>query len=153
VQHQAPGELPPPQQHTGDELGADARIGVVAPFQLGSGFAFDGSLRAGMSSPVRHEPEVGLPDGTVALSASVGLDLTLVLLLTIQEIPVGGPVIGASLGTLARVGPTTGVDVDGAAAVMPADTGMVVVEDRSHPWLAALDGAGVPRWQSTAADE
>lgn len=166
-----------------------------------------------MSSPIRHEPEVGLPDGSVALSASIGLDLTLVLLLTIQEIPVGASVIGASLGILARVDPVTGVDVDGAvellagwalpgldglpdipddlirphaverfdlvttggplvagavptrwsrlfdigagdgaAAVLPADTGMIVVEDRSHPWLAAL-GAGVPLWQSTAADE
>jgi hypothetical protein len=192
---------------------ADARISVVAPFRLGAGFAFDGSLRAGLSSPVVHEPEVGLPDGTVALSASVGLNLTLVLLLTIQEVPVGGPVIGASLSTLVGVDPATGASVDtaveivggwafpgldglpdipeelssllplqrvdlapggrlldaggaptrwsrlfgideddGAAAVLPADAGVVVVEDRTTPWLAALDGAGVPLWQSTAAD-
>jgi hypothetical protein len=192
---------------------AAARISVVAPFQLGSGFTFDGSLRAGLSSSVRLEPEVGLPDGTVTLSASIGLELTLVLLVTIQEVPVGGPVISGSLSTLVGVDPATGVDIDttveiaggwafpgpeglpdipqeldpllplqqvdlaptgapvaagaaptrwsrlfgideddGAAAVLPADAGVIVVEDHTNPWLAALDGAGVPLWQSTAAD-
>jgi hypothetical protein len=197
--------------HLAASADADARISVVAPFRLGSGFAFDGSLRAGMSSPPRHEPQIGLPDSPVALAGGVDLEIILALLIAIEGVPVGGPVIGTSLGTIIEVDPSAvavngeveivggwaflGVDGlpdipedlvqlhplvrfeipspggpfagaaptrwsrlfnidsdDGAAAILPAGAGTTVIEDRGHPWLATLDGAGVPISQSTAAD-
>jgi hypothetical protein len=197
--------------HLAASADVDARISVVAPFRLGSGFAFDGSLRAGMSSPPRHEPQIGLPDSPVALAGSVDLEIILALLIAIEGVPVGGPVIGTSLGTIIEVDPSAvavngeveivggwaflGVDGlpdipedlvqlhplvrfeipspggpfagaaptrwsrlfnidsdDGAAAILPAGAGTTVIEDRGHPWLATLDGAGVPISQSTAAD-
>jgi hypothetical protein len=197
--------------HLAASADADARISVVAPFRLGSGFAFDGSLRAGMSPPPRHEPQIGLPDSPVALAGSVDLEIILALLIAIEGVPVGGPVIGTSLGTIIEVDPSAvavngeveivggwaflGVDGlpdipedlvqlhplvrfeipspggpfagaaptrwsrlfnidsdDGAAAILPAGAGTTVIEDRGHPWLATLDGAGVPISQSTAAD-
>jgi hypothetical protein len=197
--------------HLAASADADARVSVVAPFRLGSGFAFDGSLRAGMSSPPRHEPEIGLPDSPVALAGSVDLEIILALLIAIEGVPVGGPVIGTSLGTIIEVDPSAvavngeleivggwaflGVDGlpdipedlvqlhplvrfeipspggpfagaaptrwsrlfnidsdDGAAAILPGGAGTTVIEDRGHPWLATLDGAGVPISQSTAAD-
>lgn len=197
--------------HLGASADADARISVVAPFRLGSGFAFDGSLRAGMSSSPRHAPEIGLPDSPVALAGSVDLEIILALLIAIEGVPVGGPVIGTSLGTIIEVDPSAvavngeveivggwaflGLDGlpdipedlvqlhpfvrfeipspggpfagaaptrwsrlfdidsdDGAAAILPAGAGTIVIEDRGHPWLATLDGAGVPISQSTAAD-
>jgi hypothetical protein len=197
--------------HLAGSADADARISVVAPFRLGSGFAFDGALRAGMSSSPRHEPEIGLPDSPVALAGSVDLELLVALLIAIEGVPVGGPVIGTSLGTIVDVDPIAGVALegaveivggwaflgldglpdipedlvrlhplvrfeipspggpfaglaptrwsrlfdidsdDGAAAVLPAGAGATVIEDRGFPWMATLDGAGVPIWQSTAA--
>jgi hypothetical protein len=104
--------------HLAASADADARVSMVAPFRLGSGFAFDGSLRAGMSSSPRHEPEVGLPDTTVALVGSVELEIVLALLITIQDIPVGGPVIGTSLGTIIGVDPIAGVAVNGEVEIV-----------------------------------
>lgn len=194
---------------------ADARLGLVAPFRFGSGFAFDGATpRAGMTWPPRHAPEVGLPDAAVILTAGVELEVTLVLLMAIGAglpVPIGGPALGASFGTLVSVDPVAGVDLngavkiaggwvlpgldglpdipeglplihpvtqfnipsaggpitpgslstrwsrlfdvtvnDGAAAALPASDGLVVVEDQGSPWLATLDGAGVPLSQSTS---
>jgi hypothetical protein len=123
--------------HLAASADADARISVVAPFRLGSGFAFDGSLRAGMSSPPRHEPQIGLPDSPVALAGGVDLEIILALLIAIEGVPVGGPVIGASLGTIIEVDAGGGSTHPAIAALAEAPSSdIIAVGEVDHTDLA-----------------
>ncbi len=98
---------------------ADVRFGLVAPFEFGSGFAFDGTTSSEeLTSSPRHAPEVGLPDTAATLTASAELEITLALMLTVGAgLPIGGPALGASFGTLLSVDPVAGVDVDGVVSI------------------------------------
>jgi hypothetical protein len=197
--------------HLTGSADADAVLSLVLPFDLGSGFSFDGSPRAGMTSSPHCVPEVGLPDAPVALAGSADLEVALAFMLSVQGVSVGGPALQVTLGAQVDVDPLSGVDAegtatieggwafpgpdlmpdipedlaalhpparfaiplssdpfgadlpptrwsrlfdvdsdDGTAAVLPAGDGVVVIEDRGRPWLATLDGAGVPLWQNTA---
>ena len=193
----------------------DGRVSVVAPFGVRTGFAFDGSVRAGLPCRPRFDPEVGLPDTAIDLTGSVEVEVVLALLLSVNDIPLGGPVLGTTFGALLAINPAAGWDVDGtvdvvggwafpdplnppfpaipdelailldppdfdiagapgpftggtvstrwarqfdvdrsdsAVAVLPQGDGLVVIEAGPHPWLATLDGFGVPLRQTTAAN-
>ena len=96
----------------------DGRISVVAPFRIGSGFFYDGSTHAGLSSPPRYEPEVGLPDAAVNFVGSIELEIVVALLIAIEAVPVGGPVIGPSFGVQLEIDSTTGWDLDGSIKIL-----------------------------------
>lgn len=192
---------------------ADARVSLVAPFRLGTAHVDAGGQQtADLSEPPRLLPEVGGPDPASAGSVEAELDLEVALafLVSVGGIPIGGPVVGHSVGAVLRVDP--GADpwwsADGAFEVLggwtfadpvtglplveelatlfrderpiasaegplPAVTtssrwsrvfdisnsdhaggavvdgdGLIVVDDDGAPWVAGLDGLGVPRWQS-----
>jgi hypothetical protein len=92
---------------------ADGCISVVAPFGIGSGFSHDGAPHAGLSTPPRYTPEVGLPDAAINLSGTVELEVVLAVLLAIEAIPIGGPVLGTSLGVTLELDSASGWDADG----------------------------------------
>jgi hypothetical protein len=98
---------------------ADVRFGLVAPFEFGSGFTFDGTTSSEeLTSSPRHAPEVGLPDTAATLTASAELEISLALMLTVGAgLPIGGPALGASFGTLLSIDPVAGVDVDGVVQI------------------------------------
>ena len=99
---------------------AGARVSMVAPFRIGT--SFSGAGGADLSEPPRFEPEIGTPDlaDAVAFDGIVELDITMTFLTTIEGIPIGGPVIGTTLGAALAVDPAlaTWWDLDGLAKVV-----------------------------------
>jgi hypothetical protein len=97
---------------------AAGRVSVVAPFHIASGFSFDGVSRAGLSSPPRFQPEVGLPGVEGVVAASVEVEVVLALMMSIGDVPLGGPVLGPSLGLLLEVDALAGWDLDGLVEIL-----------------------------------
>lgn len=80
---------------------AGAQISMVAPFDLGTAFSkADAAPTVRSTTTPTFFPEVGLPDLANALSfdATVEVELTTTFLVSISGIPIGGPVLAASLG-------------------------------------------------------
>jgi hypothetical protein len=98
---------------------AGAAVSVVAPFDVGAALSRTGGRPTATStgSP-SFRPEVGLPDaaGAASFEATVELELTLTFMVAINSVPVGGPVLAASLGAVLDVdldGPGPWWDLDG----------------------------------------
>jgi hypothetical protein len=71
-----------------------------------------------LSSPPRFDPQVGLPDAAVDLRASIQVEIGLVLLMSINTIPLGGPVLATALGALLTIDSAAGWDLDGTAEIL-----------------------------------
>jgi hypothetical protein len=116
-----------------------------------------------MSSSPRHAPEIGLPDSPVALAhrARIDLEIILALLIAIEGVPVGGPVIGTSLGTIIEVDPSAvavngEVEIVGGWAFLGLDGLPDIPEDlvQLHPFVrfeipspgSPFAGAAPTRW-------
>lgn len=104
--------------HVAATADAAGVVSVVAPFHIGSGFSFDGSSRAGLTRQPRFAPEVGFPDTTGSITAQIDVETVLALMMSINDIPLGGPVLGPSLGVLLEVDSATGFDLDGRVRIV-----------------------------------
>ena len=85
---------------------AGAQLSVVAPFDVGAAIDKEEAGHAVTSTGrPRFQPEIGLPDAADALAfqVSVELELTMSFMMSISDIPVGGPVLAASFGARLEV--------------------------------------------------
>ena len=85
---------------------AGAQLSVVAPFDVGAAIdKAEGGHAVTSTGRPRFQPEIGLPDAANALAfqVSVELELTMSFMLSISDIPIGGPVLAASLGARLEV--------------------------------------------------
>ena len=100
---------------------AGAQMSVVAPFDVGAAFASADARRASPTTPPSFEPELGPPDlaNAVAFDGTVELGLSLTFMVSIEGVPVGGPVLDASLGLALHVdlADSPWWDLDGIAAL------------------------------------
>jgi hypothetical protein len=93
----------------------------------------------------RHEPQIGLPDSPVALAGGVDLEIILALLIAIEGVPVGGPVIGTSLGTIIEVDAGSGSTHPAIAALAEAPSSDIIAvgevdhTDLANPSLPPID--------------
>ncbi|HYN32173.1 MAG TPA: hypothetical protein VES40_06085 [Ilumatobacteraceae bacterium] len=98
---------------------AGAQVSIVAPFNVSAALSKVGG-HTSASAPERpsFEPEIGLPDAanTFAFNVAVDFEVTLTFMLSIEDVPVGGPVLLASLGTDLHLDPTSW-DLDATTAV------------------------------------
>lgn len=101
---------------------AGARVSVVAPFRISGRFTNPGP--PDQSPRPRYEPEVGPPDAAqgIGMTGRIELEVVVAFLLAIEGIPVGGPVIGTSLGVIVKIDTDPAApawwDVDGLVKVV-----------------------------------
>lgn len=82
---------------------AGARVSVVAPFRIGGRFTNPGP--PDQSPRPRYEPEFGPPDPAqaIGMAGSIELEVVVAFQIAINGFPVGGPVIGTSLGVIVEI--------------------------------------------------
>lgn len=82
---------------------AGARVSVVAPFHIDSRFTNPGP--PDRPPRPRFEPEFGPPDPAQAsgMEGRIEFEVVVAFLVAIEGIPVGGPVIGTSLGVIVKI--------------------------------------------------
>ena len=142
------------------EAEAGAQLSMVAPFDVSAALSKRGGRhRADSAERPRFQPEIGLPDAANALAfrVSVELELTVTFMMSIDGVPIGGPVLQASLGAVLDVDPGDAPwwTINGLAGLgygwsMPdVDDGKPLPPDRIYelftqqPWLIA-DADGDP---------
>lgn len=91
--------LAPRLKYSGN-FSASARVSFVIPFAASAQFIG----RAGPQIEVPEiEPEIGMPEASSELEFSVELDLSLVFMVTVEGLPIGGPALTVTLGLEAHV--------------------------------------------------
>ncbi|HYN31902.1 MAG TPA: hypothetical protein VES40_04705, partial [Ilumatobacteraceae bacterium] len=101
------------------EAEAGAQVSIVAPFNVSAALSkVGGQTSASASERPSFQPEIGLPDvaNAFAFDVAVTFEVTLTFMLSINEVPVGGPVLLASLGAELQVDPTSW-DLDAITAL------------------------------------
>ena len=87
--------------HVSGQAEAGAQVSIVAPFNVSAALSGSGGRTSatGRERP-SFQPEIGLPDAAnaFAFSVSVEVEVTMTFMLSINGVPVGGPVLLAAAG-------------------------------------------------------